>query len=189
MTDPGATGTRSRPTPPLLASAFNARPRNPPGTPRAAGTVGAPSTRPLTQPPHQPPTSPPRPPRLDLKRGRHSPLLTQPLPPPPAMQMRPQRLYPPGGRAREFIPNQNQRLCPPRPPCCPPRGGPAATTTPATLRPPLRFHRLPLCERVEMARTPRPRGPRAETYTETNCIYRCAHTFGTPGGDLSWPFP
>ena len=52
-TDPGAAGTRSRPTPPSPASASNARPRNPPVTPRTAGTFGAPpaSTVDATAPP------------------------------------------------------------------------------------------------------------------------------------------
>ena len=79
---------------------------------------------------------------------------------------------------------------PPSPPLfCPPRRGPHVATTSATLRPlPPRFNRLHTCERVKMARIPRPRGPRAGTYTETSSTYRCPRTSGRPGGDLNWPF-
>ena len=55
MTDRGATGTRSRPTPPSPTSASNARPRNPPVAPRTAGTVGAPPTSTIDATP--PPTA------------------------------------------------------------------------------------------------------------------------------------
>ena len=189
-TDPGATGTRSLPTPPSPASAFNARPRNPPVTPRTAGTVGAPpaSTVDATAPPTAnaaaaPPEVGPntRPPLSIVDAAATSTA---------GAAAAPANVGPTWRQGPCLHPEPEPAPLPPSPPCCPPRGGPYASTTPATLRllPP-RFHRLHPCERVEMVRMPRPRGIRAGTYTETSCIYPCARTSGRPGGDFNWPCP
>ena len=80
---------------------------------------------------------------------------------------------------------------PPSPPLLPPAERTACSDN-ARNPPPAadrRFHPLHPCLRVEMARTPRPRGARARPYTEASCICRCARTSGRPGGDLNRPFP
>ena len=90
-TYPGATVTRSRPTPPSPARASNARPRKPFAATRGANRPPAPAAPalpcrpPVSQPPHRRPAS-------QLRQQLH------------------QVLAQPKGRARVLIPNQNLSL-------------------------------------------------------------------------------
>ena len=190
-TDPGATGTRSRPTPPSPASASNARPRNPPVPPRTAGTFGAPpaSTVDATAPPTA--NAAAAPPEDGLYTRPPLSIVDAAATSTAGAAAAPAKVGPTWRQGPRLHPEPESAPLPPSPPLLPPARRTARSDN-ARNPPPAadcRFHRLHPCLRVEMARTPRPRGPRARPYTEASCIYRCARTSGRPGGDLNRPFP